>query len=384
MTETTNKKPWLVRMHHRMRAISFALMFVAASLHIAGKGYSLSFWLGLVLALLVYPHVQYYRACRAGNSVQAEMTSLLVDSILLGGFVAALQFPLWLTFSALQGTLSNNAANKGWRGVGETVLALLGGALLWTTFMGFQFSPETDWPTTLFCIAGLTWYLVAMGTIGFTRNCYLRQTRETLQAREKELLSANECLRKNIEEIDVLQEQLRIQANLDPLTSLYNRRYLDSTLERELARCRREGQSLSLILVDIDHFKKINDTYGHQAGDAVLIQLSAILGGMVRSGDVACRYGGEEFLLLMPTMSLEAAKERAEDLRAMFGEMTLPFGDFRLQTTISIGISVYPGHGTSADELIKCADHALYQAKHGGRNRVVDFSLSCNPAVTSA
>jgi len=384
MTETTNKKPWLVQMHHRMRAISFALLFVAASLHIAGKDYSLSFWLGLVLVLLVYPHIQYYRACRAGNSVQVEMTSLLMDSILLGAFVAALQFPLWLTFSAIQGTLSNNAANKGWRGVGETILALLGGALLWVAVMGFRFSPETDWPTTLFCIAGLTWYLMTMGVMGFTRNRYLRQTRVTLQAREQELLSANECLRKNLDEIDVLQEQLRIQANLDPLTSLYNRRYLDSTLERELARCRREGQSLSLILVDIDHFKKINDTYGHQAGDAVLIQLSAILGGMARSGDVACRYGGEEFLLLMPTMSLDVAKERAEDLRAMFGGMTLPFGDFRLQTTISIGISVYPGHGTSADELIKCADRALYQAKHGGRNRVVDFSLSCNPAVTSA
>jgi diguanylate cyclase len=154
-----------------------------------------------------------------------------------------------------------------------------------------------------------------LGQVAFTRIQRLRMTREALQVRERELMDVNDALHKNLREIDELQEQLREQANRDPLTGLYNRRYLDSTLERELARCKRDGNSLALILIDIDHFKQVNDTYGHQAGDEILLRLAALLAGMARAGDVACRYGGEEFLLLMPTMPMISARERAEALR---------------------------------------------------------------------
>lgn len=370
MDQNPKKLPWIVRIHHRMRAISFALLFVAIAMHIWGKEYGHAAWALLTLQFLVYPHLQYWRACRAANPVAAELHNLTVDSALIGVWIAALGFPLWIAFSASTGTLFNNAGNRGRRGILTASLALAGGALSWIAVAGFKLSPDTDWPVTLFCVVGLTAYLLAMGNIGFIRNRQLRLTREKLQFGEKAMLQANENLTSRLREIDQLQEQLREQANHDPLTGLYNRRYLDNTLERELARCKREGLPLALIMIDIDHFKRVNDTYGHQAGDEVLKTLGAMLSTMARAEDVACRYGGEEFLMLLPKMPPGSAMERAEKLRASFAAVTVPFGEFRLQTSLSIGIAIYPGHGKSADLLIQCADRAMYRAKHEGRNRV--------------
>ena len=353
-----------------MRAISFALLFVVIGLHIQDKAYGGTAWLLLTLQFLVYPHLLYWRACRAKNPVAAELHNLTIDSVLIGAWIAALGFPLWISFSASIGTLFNNAGNKGVRGALTAALALGGGALAWIALAGFKLSPDTGWPVTLFCIAGLTGYLMAMANIGYTRNRELRQAREQQRQGERVLQLANEDLKDRLREIDLLQEQLREQANHDPLTGLYNRRYLDNTLERELARCKREGLPLALIMIDIDHFKRVNDTYGHQAGDGVLKALGAMLATLARAEDVACRYGGEEFLLLLPKMPLDAARERAEKLRTSFAAVTVPFGEFRLKTSLSIGIAVYPGHGKSADALVQCADRAMYRAKHEGRNRV--------------
>ena len=127
-------------------------------------------------------------------------------------------------------------------------------------------------------------------------------------------------------------------------------------------------QPLALILVDIDHFKKINDSYGHQAGDQVLKSLGARLASMARAGDVACRYGGEEFILFMPGMTLETAYDRAEELRTSFAHEAVIYGDVSLRATLSVGIAVYPQHADSAEDLIRLADVALYQAKDAGRN----------------
>ncbi len=364
------KVPWLVRMHYLMRTVAFAMMFGVVALHGTGDGRGPGFWALMVLLFLIYPHAQYLRTRRLADPTAAELRNLRTDSVFLGMAVATVGFPVWITFAALLGTLSNNTANKGWTGVAETLVAFPGGALIGCLLWGFHFTPETDWITTLSCIVGLTLYLTALGQVAFTRIQRLRLTREALQVRERELMNVNDALHNNLREIDELQEQLREQANRDPLTGLYNRRYLDSTLERELSRCKRDGHSLALILIDIDHFKQVNDTYGHQAGDEILLRLSALLGSMARSGDVACRYGGEEFLLLMPTMPLISAQERAEALRQAVGNLEVPFGDFRLRATLSIGIAAYPGHGTSADELIRHADTALYRAKRLGRNRV--------------
>ena len=191
---------------------------------------------------------------------------------------------------------------------------------------------------------------------------------------ENDLKESNAMLQHQLEEIHRLQAELREQAVRDGLTNLFNRRYLDETLERELARAKREGYPLSLVMIDIDHFKQLNDTYGHQAGDKVLRELAALLWGDIRAEDVPCRYGGEEFLVLLPRMPLDVAHERAEGWRRTFQAARVPFGEFHLEATISCGLAAYPEHARSPDELVRCCDEALYAAKHRGRNRCVTYS----------
>lgn len=166
-------------------------------------------------------------------------------------------------------------------------------------------------------------------------------------------------------------ERLREQTIRDPLTGLFNRRYMDESLERELSRAVRDNLPLSLLMIDIDHFKKLNDTYGHQAGDEILKALGELIRHGARNGDLPCRYGGEEFLLVLPNMGFDTARERAEDWRRAFADLRVSFGDILLSATMSVGVATFPIHGASRDTLIEAADRALYAAKRGGRNRVV-------------
>ncbi|MEZ5613699.1 MAG: diguanylate cyclase [Rhodocyclaceae bacterium] len=196
---------------------------------------------------------------------------------------------------------------------------------------------------------------------------------------ETELKENNDKLLRQLYEINRLQAELREQAVRDGLTNLFNRRYLDETLERELARAKREGYPLSLVMLDIDHFKQLNDTYGHQAGDKVLRELAALLWGDVRAEDVPCRYGGEEFVVLLPRMPLEIALQRAEGWRRTLHSTRIPFGDFQLEATLSCGLAAYPENARTPDELIRCCDQALYSAKNQGRNRCEVYAAQPAP-----
>lgn len=173
-----------------------------------------------------------------------------------------------------------------------------------------------------------------------------------------------------LEAIKSLEAQLREQAMRDALTGLYNRRYLNDSLARELAHVQREGIPLSVIMLDIDHFKKINDTYGHKMGDIVLINLSDTIKRHVRGGDIPCRYGGEEFVILLPGASTEIAVRRAEAFRAMFEKQVITSGPLTIQATISLGVATFPIHGHNIEEVLNQADLALYAAKQAGRNQV--------------
>ena len=173
-----------------------------------------------------------------------------------------------------------------------------------------------------------------------------------------------------------LRETLRLEAIRDPLTGLYNRRYMEESLEREAQRTRRRGTSMGIIMVDIDHFKQLNDTHGHEAGDVVLRELGALFRRHTRSEDTACRYGGEEFLLIMPEVQLEIARQRAEELRVIVADcLRIRWREQTLSVTISIGVAALPAHGFSITEVLKAADDALYQAKANGRNQVSVSSI---------
>jgi diguanylate cyclase (GGDEF)-like protein len=202
---------------------------------------------------------------------------------------------------------------------------------------------------------------------------YERSQHELSERRRAEegLRDANRRLRNHLAEIEELQARLEEQAIRDPLTGLFNRRYLTETLARELARGEREGRSLGVVLLDVDHFKALNDAFGHEAGDTMLRTLGSFLAEQTRHGDIACRYGGEEFVVVLPGASAESALARAEAWRSALQEMRASCQGHELKVTVSIGVATFPAHAKTAGDLLRLADAAMYEAKHQGRNRVV-------------
>ncbi len=197
-----------------------------------------------------------------------------------------------------------------------------------------------------------------------------REINERRRAQE-DLQQTNQELQVQLSRVESLQEELREQAIRDALTGLYNRRYLDEVFSRKVNRMGRKGSSLAVMMLDIDHFKKFNDTHGHKAGDQLLSILGKLLLKHTRQSDVACRYGGEEFVILLADTSLDVAAKRAEEIRQAFEQVKIDCDGKQLGATISIGISVFPEHGNSPEGLLIQADQALYAAKAGGRNQVV-------------
>ena len=179
-----------------------------------------------------------------------------------------------------------------------------------------------------------------------------------------------------------LQETLRTQSVRDPLTALFNRRYLEVSLERELLRASRRGLPLAVLMLDIDHFKRFNDSYGHEAGDALLAQFAEVLKRTVRSEDIACRYGGEEFTVVLLEADATAARQRAEAIRMAVAEMSVVHHHQQLpHVTVSIGLSVYPNDAHSPEDLMRRADAALYAAKKAGRDRVMTVESFASQTV---
>jgi diguanylate cyclase (GGDEF)-like protein len=173
----------------------------------------------------------------------------------------------------------------------------------------------------------------------------------------------------------IAQLELNLQAMRDPLTGLYNRRPLEESLHRELLRARRGGTTVGLMAIDLDRFKQVNDTLGHDAGDAVLRTIARELMACVREEDIVCRAGGEEFVVILPGTNEYALRERAELVRRTIEREAITTFASALRVTVSIGLALYPGHGGSTAALMRAADAALYQAKAAGRNCVVMADL---------
>jgi len=169
-----------------------------------------------------------------------------------------------------------------------------------------------------------------------------------------------------------LWERLTDQSIRDPLTGLFNRRYMEETIQREILRAAQNQTKIGIIMADIDHFKNFNDTHGHKAGDELLIKLADFFKFEIRGSDIACRYGGEEFILILPGASTEGTYKRAEHLREEVKNLKVYFQDQLLPSiTLSMGIAIYPDHGIELNDLIQVADAALYKAKEQGRDRVI-------------
>lgn len=365
MSSANSKKPdhWMVKMNRRNRTWCTFFNFVTVGALLLERGSGSLAWTLAVLQFLVYPQLIYLVARHARNPKRAEMHNVTLDAICVGAWAAALGFPLWNTFAFTLTSLLTTTAFKGWWGIGQTAAGMGAGALAAILVGGFRFEPATGWAPTLLSMFTALTYVTLVSYSAYIRTIKLSQTRARLQKSEHEL-------KRQLDEINSLQARLQEQATRDGLTGLYNRRYCDETLERELARCGRDGHELSILMIDLDHFKKINDSYGHQAGDDVLRILASLLEEQVRASDVACRYGGEEFLVLLPGAGLETARQRAEAWRAACAARSICVGQHEIRATLSIGIATYPGQAATPQTLLRAADMALYQAKLEGRNRV--------------
>jgi len=351
-------------MNYQNRAGSWVLAFAVLGVHFWEHGYGAWLWFLMGLQFLVYPHLVFLRARHAREQLKTEVQNLVLDSFCFGVWSAVLGFPLWICFTLQVCGCMNLIAFNAAKGVLQSVAAYVLGVLLVLALGGGGgFAPDTSLLVSAMSIVSLATYLALFARGAHNRTVVLNRTRLKLRQSEQ-------ALQGQIEAIQSLQAQLTEQANRDSLTGLYNRRYLDDSLQRELDRCAREGVGLSLLVIDLDHFKQINDRYGHAAGDEVLRQVSTLLLQNMRSSDICCRYGGEEFLLVLPHVELAAAIDRAEHCRRRVAEQRWQAEGQPFDVTLSIGVACSPDARMAPRELIELADRALYRAKAEGRNRV--------------
>jgi len=204
--------------------------------------------------------------------------------------------------------------------------------------------------------------------VEFVSNVYLVGGEKVIQCNIRDITErkqAQDALLKS-------QALLREQSVRDHLTGLFNRRYMEETLERELLRAARKQLSLGVIMLDVDNLKRFNDTWGHAAGDEALRELGSLLLRQVRGEDIACRYGGDEFIIVLPDASLEVTRERAEMICEYAEQFHLYVeGQSLAAVTLSLGVAVFPEHGATSTAILRAVDAALYRAKHEGRGRVV-------------
>ena len=198
----------------------------------------------------------------------------------------------------------------------------------------------------------------------------LKKFNEELQNKNNELVRANEMIETKNSQLKEMMSQLEIASKTDPLTGLYNRRHIMSKIEDEFIRFKRNMRRFCICICDIDYFKKINDTYGHDCGDYVLKMVSKILKETVREQDLVARWGGEEFLLFLPETELEGAKVFAERMREKVEQKIFEYNNIKVSITMTFGLSVFD-KGLSIDKLIQKADKAMYDGKNKGRNLVV-------------
>jgi diguanylate cyclase (GGDEF)-like protein len=210
---------------------------------------------------------------------------------------------------------------------------------------------------------------------------YVLMVRDVTETRKTSLAleQANAQLRAQLDTIRSMQAQLQEQVIRDPLTGLYNRLYLADALAREMTYSARNQGSFAVVMIDVDHFKSVNDVHGHALGDAMLRALGGLLRQQVRPTDSPCRYGGEEFVVIMRDVTLDLAVERIDELRTAFAALRFTSGGVEVSRTFSAGVAVFPLHGQDESVLLAAADAALYAAKGAGRNRVCRADARVGP-----
>lgn len=359
---------WAIRMNHRNRvlcSLGLVLMLGAQLRDAQAPGWAYAL---LLAHMLLLPHLFLAAVRRSGDAMASESRLMMLEAGLLGAWVGALHFPPWITVAVLASVSLHPMVFNGPRAFATALLLAGAAGGLAAALAAWAPPATTSTGVTALAVGYLGLYLVAL-TYGAYANA-------TLAVRlRRELKESQAALQGRLAEVEALQEQLRAQALRDPLTDMFNRRYLDTFLERELAQARRERSPLAVMILDIDHFKRINDTHGHLAGDQVLRDLADLIRHTVRASDIVCRLGGEEFLVVLPGADLEGAIDLAQRLRTGLEARPTRFEGRPIPCTVSIGVAAYAHEEQGVDALVASADAALYDAKLAGRNLVVAAPL---------
>jgi diguanylate cyclase len=303
-------------------------------------------WVMLVYNGLIWPHLAYLIASRSPDPYATERLQLQGDSISGGFWVAACGFNPLVSALITMMLWMNSIAAGGFRFFVRGVLCWLLGVLIGVMLLGFSWNDSVSKTIVYACLPMLIIYPIIIGLIAYNLAMDLHRKKE----------------------------QMQYLSRTDGLTGLFNRAYWELRAKEEIARARRNYTSLALLVLDVDHFKHINDTYGHAQGDLVLQQLAQLLQRNLRETELLGRYGGEEFTIVLPGSSKQDAYLTAERLREAVANFT--FGDASSQTlhcSISLGVAAFADGLGDFSSWLKAADKALYQAKRDGRNQTVIY-----------
>lgn len=343
--EETGRGLSFVKRVYPARALGLGLGALAVGAALLPQQHSLFFWVLWAVNGFIWPHLAYFKALRSQAPFQTERKHLLFDSTSGGFWVAAIGFNPLASSMIIMMLWMNNIAAGGvhlfLKGVVGSVVGLALGLLVF----GWQLNLVSDQRIVFACLPMLVAYPVAIGSITYRLAIQLHKQKELLK-------------------------QL---SRVDGLTGLYNRHYWETRVSDLMALVRRSMQPLSLILLDVDHFKSINDTYGHLTGDQVLQQIARLLRLNLRESELLGRYGGEEFALVLPNTDKDAAYATAERLRRLvqLAHFETDKGAAALSCTISLGVASYHAGFQSYSDWFRAADKALYAAKEEGRNKTV-------------
>ena len=343
-----------VRRMYLPRAVGLALGGVAIAGVLLMNGAPPSVWLALFLSVVAWPHLALWLGLRSRNPFRAELRNLTVDSALGGAWIALMEFNLLPSVVLLIMLSMDKMAVGGVRFLVKCTLALVITCLAVSAAIGFAFHPYTHMVEIIGALPLLALYPMV---VGWTTYRLARRLRE-----QNQLLSE--------------------QSRTDGLSGLLNRRYWEDAVSAEFQRCRRYGHRASLLMLDIDHFKVINDRHGHPTGDEVIRNVASILQASLRDEDVPGRYGGEEFGILLPDTPAKGAEVISERVRRRIESSALARSGLR--ATVSIGIAELSPDDQDHAVWIAHADRALYAAKERGRNRSVRFDtvLTAKPEPT--
>jgi diguanylate cyclase len=321
---------------------------------------------GVMLAYcFAWPHIALRISSRSASPYAAERRNLLVDSFAGGVWPVAMAFNVLPSVLLLAALAMNNLAAGGTRLFRKGLLAHVAGAAVALLLVGPKFEPESSFTTVLLCVPFLLTYPLVLGVVTYRLSIELSRRKDELVLEKRRADEANLAKTRALTEL----------ATRDELTGLFNRRHMSDLLAQQRLACQRSGGGFAVALVDLDHFKRINDTHGHAVGDCVLRAFAEQAGAAMRGTDIVGRWGGEEFVVLYPGSSAHEAGQGADRLREHVAAAVVTTPDGRALTfTVSIGLTDYRPP-ESVDAMLERADRAMYQAKSQGRNRVATLPV---------